>query len=128
MRRLMRPLAAAAVAAAGLMAMPALHAQAQTTPPGKSAAPAANIPDHKLDAAAQAIQKVAKVSQDYQQQIAQAPEPQKERIAKEANTAMVKAVTDQGLSVDEYNSIVDVAQRDPAVHEKIIQRLKTTTQ
>lgn len=127
MRRLMRPLAAAAVAAAGLMAMPALQVQAQTTPPGKAAAPA-SIPDHKLDAAAQAIQKVAKVSQDYQQQIAQAPEPQKEQIAKEANTAMVKAVTDQGLTVDEYNSIVDVAQRDPAVHEKIIQRLKTTTQ
>ena len=65
------------------------------------------------------------MSQDFQEQIAAAPPPEKERIAKQANTEMVKAVTDQGLSVDEYNSIVDVAQKDPAVHEKIIQRLKT---
>src|SRR3546814_9731690 len=64
--------------------------------PGTTAPAAnANIPDHKLDAAAAAIQRVAKVSQDYQEQIAAAPPPDKERIAKQANTEMVKAVTDQ---------------------------------
>jgi hypothetical protein len=122
MRRLMRPLAAAAVAAVGLMAVPAAQAQVQTAP-GTTAAPM-NIPDHKLDAAAAAIGRVAKLSQDYQEQIAAAPPPEKERLAKEANSAMVKAVNDQGLSVDEYNTIVDTAQKDPKVHEKIMQRLQ----
>ncbi len=123
------PFAAAAVIAAWFM--PASDAHAQSPSPSAkpgAAAPAASIPDHKLDAAAAAIQRVAKVSQDFQEQIAAAAPPEKERIAKQANTEMVKAVTDQGLSVDEYNSIVDVAQKDPAVHDKIIQRLKTTTQ
>jgi hypothetical protein len=120
---------AAAVIAASFMVASGTYAQSPARPakPG-AAAPAASIPDHKLDAAATAIQKVAKVSQDYQQQLAEAPTPDKERIAKEANTAMVQAVTEQGLSVDEYNSIVDTAQRDPAVHDKIIQRLKANPQ
>jgi hypothetical protein len=121
--------ATAAVIAAFFTAASGTYAQSPT-PPAKSGAAtrAATIPDHKLDAAATAIQKVAKVSQDYQQQMAEAPPPDKERIAKEANTAMVQAVTEQGLSVDEYNSIVDTAQRDPAVHDKIIQRLKANPQ
>jgi hypothetical protein len=42
----------------------------------------------------------------------------------EANKALVKAVTDQGLSVEEYTSIMVVAQNDPAVRQKIVQRMK----
>jgi hypothetical protein len=34
------------------------------------------------------------------------------------------AVTDQGLSVAECTAIMQVAQNDPAVREKILQRLK----
>jgi len=36
---------------------------------------------------------------------------------------MQKAVTDQGLSVDEYNSIIRTAQNDPAVRQKLAQRI-----
>ena len=43
--------------------------------------------------------------------------------AKEANDALTKAVTDQGLSVDEYNSIIRTAQNDPTVREKLTQRI-----
>jgi len=37
---------------------------------------------------------------------------------------MAKAVTDQGLSVEEYTAILQVAQNNPTVQDKIIQRLK----
>ena len=37
---------------------------------------------------------------------------------------MSKAVTDQGLSLEEFNSIIRVAQSDPDVREKILQRVK----
>jgi hypothetical protein len=50
------------------------------------------------------------------------PEEQ-DKIASEASAAMKKAVTDQGLSVDEYNSIVRLAQNDPSVRAQIEQRL-----
>ena len=42
----------------------------------------------------------------------------KERILNEAVNAVAKAVTDQGLSVEEYVSFL-VAQNDPDVREKI---------
>ncbi len=83
----------------------------------------ANIPDQKLDAAAAAIKQVATIKQDYQRKLDSAPPSDQDKIATEANDALQKAVTDQGLSVDEYSSILEVAQNDPGVRQKIIQRL-----
>ena len=51
------------------------------------------------------------------------PASDKKRIAAEAFSAFQKAVTDQGLSLDEYISILEVAQNDPEVGDKIRQRL-----
>jgi hypothetical protein len=42
----------------------------------------------------------------------------------EANGAMKKAITDQGLSIEEYSTILKVAQNGPAVHDKLVQRMK----
>ena len=36
----------------------------------------------------------------------------------------MKAVTDQGLSVEEYNSILVVAQNNPEVRKKIVERMR----
>jgi hypothetical protein len=77
----------------------------------------------KLDAAVAAMERVVSLKQNYQQQIAAAPPSEQERIAAEATNALAKAVTDQGLSVEEYDSILEVAQNDPQVGEKIRQRL-----
>jgi len=77
-----------------------------------------------LDAAAAAIKRVASLKQDYQQRIAAAVPSDKERIANEAINALAKAITDQGLSVEEYDSILEVAQNDPEVREKIRQRIR----
>ena len=67
------------------------------------------------------------LTQDYQQRITAAAPADKERIVNEANSALVKAVTDQGLSVEEYNSILEVAQNDPGVRAKIQQRMGAPT-
>ena len=120
---LMRPLAAVLLTAAGLLSVPAANSQTQVPPPGPSDQ-TANIPDQKLDAAAAAIRQVARVKENYQQRIEAAAPSDKERIADEANNALVKAVTDQGLSVEEYTSILVVAQNDPQVREKIVQRIR----
>ena len=67
---------------------------------------------------------MASLKQDYQQRIAAAAPSDKERIANEAINALAKAVTDQGLSLEEYDSILEVAQNDPEVREKIRQRIR----
>ena len=86
-------------------------------------APSAAIPEQKLDAAAMALQKVVDLKQDYQRRIDAASEPDKQGIADEAKGALARAVTDQGLSVEEYTAIIVVAQNDPQLREKILQRL-----
>ena len=123
MQPLMRPLAAVVLTAAWLLSVSAANAQGQSPPPGPSDQ-APNIPDQKLDAAAAALQQIAGVRENYQQRIEAAPSSDKQSITDEAQNALVKAITDQGISVEEYTSIMVVARNDPVVREKILQRIR----
>ena len=109
MRPLMQPLAAAVLSAAWLLSGPAANAQHQTQNQVQQPPASPSISDQKLNAAAAAMEHVASLQQTYQQQIAAAPPAEKQRITGEANNALMKAVTDQGLSVEEYRSILKVA-------------------
>ena len=132
--RLLRSFAAAALSGSVLFLIPAANAQMnppqarpqtqspQTQPP-QAQSPSPTISDDKLNAAALAIGQVSNIRQSYEPKIAAASPPDKQRLAKEANDAMEKAVTNQGLSVDEYNSIIRTAQNDPAVRQKLSQRI-----
>ena len=125
MQRLTHPLAAAALAAACIFSVPAIGAQAQSQAPmPDTSAQPQDIPDQKLDAAVAAMQQVASLRESYQQRLETAPPSDKQRIADEANTALEKAVTDKGLSVDEYSGILATAQTDPVVRGKILQRIR----
>ena len=131
---LLRPFAGVALTASALLLVPA--AEAQMNPPQarpqaqspqtqspQTPSPSAPISDEKLSAAAAAIGQVATIQQSYESRIAAAPSSDKQRLTKEGNDALEKAVTDQGLSVDEYNSIIRTAQNDPTVREKLTQRI-----
>jgi Domain of unknown function (DUF4168) len=114
--------------AAGLLVMPAAQAQ-QQSPAGPSVTTPSTttptiIPDKKLDAAAAAVKKVSVIKNKYDQQVAEAPVAEKERLQGEAGNAMAKAVTDQGLSIEEYTTILTAAQKDPVVRDKLLQRMK----
>ena len=125
MRVLMRSAAAILLIAMGFFVVPAASAQVQSPSPDLSQQ---NIPDQKLDAAAAAMGRVATLKQDYQQRIAAAAPDDKKQLLDEAINALAKAVTDQGLSVEEYDSILEVAQNDPGVREKIRQRFRPSGQ
>jgi hypothetical protein len=122
MAALMRSLAAAIVSSAFLVAPSAVFGQTQPSSPGLSE-PAANLSDQKLDATAAAVMRVASIKQEYEQRIAAAPAADQERIAKEAVAAIAKAVTDQGLSLEEYTAILELAQNSPDIRDKIRARI-----
>jgi hypothetical protein len=124
MRVLSLSLAVTLVLAGHFFVAPA-GAQAPSPPLSSPPSPSANVSDQKLDATAAAMQRVVSLKADYQQKFNAAPEADREGIAAEAGDAMKKAVTDQGLSVEEYSSILTVAQNDPDVREKILQRLRS---
>ena len=123
-----------ALAAVGLLTIAAApgYAQAQQqspqqspSVPGRPAAPTAtNIPDSKLDATAKAVKKISSVKDSYDQKMAQAPTTERNKLADEADAAAKKAITEQGLSVEEYTTILEVAQSDATVRDKLIQRLR----
>ena len=101
-----------------------VNAQEQSPAPSPSQ-PTQSIPDHKLDATAAALNQIADVKENYTKQIEATPsESDKQKLVDDANKALVKAVTDQGLSVEEYTSIMVMAQSDPMVRQKILQRMK----
>jgi hypothetical protein len=120
----MRPWIQFLAAAMLASAVPAANAQVQSPAPS-SPLPSQSIPDHKLDATAAALNQIVDVKESYTKQIEATPsEADKQRLVDDANKALVKAVTDQGLSVEEYTSIMVMAQNDPMVRQKILQRMK----
>jgi hypothetical protein len=119
-----RSLAAAILTAGCCLSVSAVDAQTQSVPAGPSVS-APDLSDRKLDAAAAAIERVVTVQQDYQQRFAATEESaEKERIVAEANNEVEKAITDQGISIEEYISILDAARGDPEVRGKILQRIR----
>jgi len=109
------------------VAVPASNVQAQSEAPSVTPSPSEpsqNITDEKLDAAAAALNQVANLKESFQQRIETAEPADKRRLTEEANNALVKAITDQGLSVEEYTAILVVAQNDATVRQRIIQRLR----
>jgi hypothetical protein len=115
-------LAVAVLTAAWVLSAPAANAQAQ--PPSVSVqSQTQSIPDERLDAAAAALERVVSLTQDYQGRMLAAPASKQDRIAEEAKSALVKAVTDQGLSITEYALILKAAQDDPEFRGKLLQRM-----
>lgn len=105
--------AAAALLALGLTAAPAL-AQDQQAPA------AADITDEQLDQFAEAALAVNQVGREYASRLQSVEdEAQAEQIRAEAQEAMVEAVREEGLSVDEYNAIYTAAENDDEVNAAI---------
>jgi hypothetical protein len=128
MRPYTRLLAAALATAGCYLSIPVANVFAQSPPSGPSTpapTPAPDLSDQKLSAAAAALERVVGLQNDYRQRIAEAEAPaEKERLVAEANNELSKAVTEQGLSVEEYSSILDVARDNPEIRGKILQHIK----
>lgn len=84
------------------------------------AAPA-QVDDEKLRSFAVAFLEVAKVNQVYQPQIEAAQNPdEQQRLQESAGAQMLEAVNAQeGITVDEYNVIIQQAQADPELAQRI---------
>jgi Domain of unknown function (DUF4168) len=127
MRPVIAPFVAALLSAGILVSPPAGMAQSQM-PKSPQAAPSSDISDQTLDAAAVTMQQMSELQNEYQQKIDAAAPSDKSRLESEGTAAMMKVLADNGLSADEYNSIIAAAQNDPTVRAKLTQRLHTPQQ
>ena len=108
---------AAALCAVSLLSLRPAYAEGQPISPG--------ISDQKLDATATAVVRVDDLQKNYREQLANTPPADQDRVADEADKAFEKAVTDQGLSLEELSTILETAQQDPSVRERLAERLDT---
>ncbi|PWG65776.1 DUF4168 domain-containing protein [Sediminicurvatus halobius] len=109
------------------LAMP-LWAQdegAQAQPETQQEAPsAADFSEDQLESFAEAHGEVMEVRDDYTQRLQEAEgREQAMSLQEEANEKMVEAVTDTGLSVEEYGQIARAASNDTELAERIQQMM-----
>jgi GTP1/Obg family GTP-binding protein len=83
--------------------------------------PGASIPDATVGKVGAALQQVQQIKQTYSQRLGAANTPaQQEDISKQATGAAVTAVTRQGLTIDQYNQVIQAAQSDPALKQRVL--------
>ena len=124
----------AALAAALGVALAVTPSVAQQTQQGGqsgrgAAAPQSGAPtqqgklsDSTVQKVGTALRQMATIRQEYSEraQSTTAPQQQKE-LTDQAQTEMVKVISDQGLSVQQYNQVIQMAQADPGLKERLLQ-------
>jgi hypothetical protein len=103
---------ALAIAVSFAVAAPNLAAAQQSAP--------AEYSQQELEAFAAATQRVQELNEKWIPQISQAETADENAAMRQrAMQEMEAAVQEEGLTVQEYNSIYDAAQRDPAIMQQV---------
>ena len=124
MRLFTRSLAAGILIAGCYLFIPTVNVLAESPSPAPSTS-TPDLSDQKLSAVAAALERLASLRENYRHRLAEAETAaEKERIVAEAHNEFTKTVTEQGLSVEEYASILDQAQNDAGIRDKLLQRIR----
>ncbi|SHI25721.1 DUF4168 domain-containing protein [Pollutimonas bauzanensis] len=116
----------ASLLAAGLCGGAAM-AQQSPPPAGNApmAAPAANYSDAQLEKFVSASQKIAMISQEYTPKLeASKDEESRNKVFKQADDEMVKAVHDEGMTVDQFNGMNQAVQQNPQLVQRVQKMVK----
>ena len=111
------PLAAGSAVAQDELQPPATEAQ----PPATMEAPAATFDEPTLQSFVVAFLQVDEINRTYLPQMQEADTPEEQQqIQEQATQEMVTAVENaEGISVEEYNTIIETAQTDPELAQRI---------
>jgi len=79
------------------------------------------LSDATVEKVGKALRSMATIRQEYtaKAQSTESQQQQKE-LADHADVDMVKAVSDQGLSVQQYNQVIQMAQADPNLKQRLL--------
>lgn len=114
----------AALTAASLLSPAVAGAQARHAPPSAvRAAPITKVSDQSITRAAAVMWRVMTLRQAYIKRLSRAKPEDRGLIAREYESAINKAVTDQGLTVPQYDAIIRLARNDPTVRQRLFSHL-----
>jgi GTP1/Obg family GTP-binding protein len=109
------------VLAAALVGSPLAMAQTTApngTPPGVASSQLSNATIQK---AGRALRDVAQIKMDYSQRMQTVQDPgQRQQLAQEAQGRQIQAVKNEGLSLQQYNQVMQTAQADPGVKQRVL--------
>jgi len=88
-------------------------------------APQVDVSDAELDKVAEAYQAVTEVRNQFQDELHDVTDPEKaQQLQEQAGEEMVEAVEAQGLDVQTYNQVMEAAQVDEELRNKLLDRLE----
>ncbi len=112
-----------AVAATAAVLMSAiLPAAAQQQLPQAPASPPqqGQMSDAEVNKVGTALRHVAMIRQQYAQRAQSAGSEQQQTLSDQARQEMVKAINDQGLSVQQYTQVIQMAQNDEPLKRRLL--------
>jgi hypothetical protein len=115
----------AVAAAAALLMTFALPVAAQQSP-GVAQSPGATsqqgqMSDTMVQKVGTALRHVAMIRQQYSQRAQSEKSPQQQQtLSNQAKNEMVKAIGDQGLSVQQYDQAIQLAQNDETLKQRLL--------
>lgn len=97
-------------------------AASDTMPQGQpgAAAQGTTVPDATIGKAGAALRDVANLQEKYQPKIKSATPKEKEGLSAQANAEAVQAIQSHGLSIQEYSSVVRMAQTNPQLKQRLL--------
>jgi hypothetical protein len=107
------------------VAVPAFAQQnrgaAQTPPTPGATIQQGDLSDAMVQKVGTALRQTVTIRQKYAER-AQATKSSDEQqaLASQAQTEMVQAISDQGLTVQQYNQVIQMAQADPTLKQRVL--------
>lgn len=86
------------------------------------------VPDDMVAKVGAAVGQVAMIRQEYTERVQTAGDDgERDRLAEKAQQAAVKAISEQGISVSDYNEVVSAAENNPELEDRLIMAARAST-
>ncbi len=83
------------------------------------------VTDSELDKVARAYSEISEIREEFQMSLTGVEDPEAaQKMQEQAGKAMVEAVENSGLDVQTYNDVMQAAQYDEELREKLLSRLE----
>lgn len=83
------------------------------------------VSDAELDKVAQAYVQITEIRGTFQESLSEVSDPEEaQQLQEQAGEKMVQAVENNGLDVQKYNEIMEAAQVDEELREKLLARME----
>jgi hypothetical protein len=100
---------------------------AQSSPAPNPSTPAATaVPKETIAQAGAALRDVTTIRENYGPQIASAKsDAERQSLTQRAMDLSTKAITDRGMTVDQYNDVMNKARADHALGDQVLEAART---